>query len=181
MSTQLSSFTALPADRPDAPLSRQAQELRIGLQKLSRRTQQIFLMSRLDNLPYADIASFLDTDLDAVERAMVRVLQQSRPHVAASIAPVAGDVNEAASRWYVHLQSPQATASQRIEFRHWLDADLDHLCAFEATERLWRQLLAPATAMGASGWHRRKRRAYLGWWLLSAFVAGLLATAEAFS
>lgn len=181
MSTQLSSFPALPALRPDTPLSRQSEELRIGLQKLSRRTQQIFLLSRLDSLTYATIASILDIEPDAVEHAMVRALQQSRRHATASIAPVGDSVNEAASRWYVHLQSPQATASQRIEFRHWLDADLDHLRAFEATERLWRQLQAPASAMGASGWHRRKRRAWLGWWLLSAFLGALLVSAEAFS
>jgi hypothetical protein len=181
MSTQLSSFPTLPALRPDAPLSRNAEDIRSGLQKLSRRTRQIFLLSRLDDLPYSTIASLLDVDLDGIEQAMVRALQQGRRHAGVLATPVTESISEQASRWYVHLQSPQATASQRIEFRHWLDAAPDNLCAFEATERLWRQLLAPATAMGSNGWHRRKRRAYLGWWLLSAFVGGLLVTAEAFS
>ncbi|WP_426140065.1 sigma factor-like helix-turn-helix DNA-binding protein [Pseudomonas sp. DWP3-1-2] len=181
MSTQLSSFSALPDLRPDEPLSRQSENLRIGLQKLSRRTQQVFLLSRLDGLTYAAIAGFLNMAPDSVERAMVRALQQSRRHGTAPIDPIAESAHEAASRWYVHLQSPQATASQRIEFRHWLDASLDHLHAFEATERLWRQLQAPASAMGSSGWHRRKRRAFLGWWLLCTFVSGLLVAAEAFS
>ncbi|HEX8593124.1 MAG TPA: DUF4880 domain-containing protein [Pseudomonas sp.] len=181
MSIQLSSFPALPALVPDAALSRASEDLRTELHKLSRRTRHIFLLSRLDGLEYAAIASLLDVDLNRVERSMVRVLQQARRHACGPVVPIADSINEQASRWYVHLQSPQATASQRIEFRHWLDANPEHLRAFEATERLWRQLHAPAAAMGASGWYRRKRRVYRVWWLLSAFIGGLLVTAEAFS
>lgn len=181
MSIQLSSFPAAPARQPDVPLSQHGENLRRGLVKLSRRTQQVFLLSRLDGLSYTDIASLLDIDVTCVEQAMARVLQTSRQQVAVDEASAAEPACEQASRWYVHLQSPQATASQRIEFRHWLDADLAHLAAFEATERLWRQLQAPAALMGASGWHRRKRRSYLFWCLATAFLCSLLVTAEAFA
>ncbi|MCD5991820.1 MULTISPECIES: DUF4880 domain-containing protein [Pseudomonas] len=181
MSIQLSSFPALPARRTDVPLSLHGESLRRGLVKLSRRTQQVFLLSRLDGASYAHIADLLSIDVALVEQAMVRVLQHSRRQVAADEASAVDPVCEQASRWYVHLQSPQATASQRIEFRHWLDADLAHLAAFESTERLWRQLQAPAAVIGASGWHRRKRRSYLFWCMATAFLCSLLMTAEAFA
>lgn len=181
MSIQLSSFPAAPARQPDVSLSLQGENLRRGLVKLSRRTQQVFLLSRLDGVSYGEIANLLDIDVALVEQAMVRVLQHSRRQVVADEASAADPVCEQASRWYVHLQSPHATASQRIEFRHWLDADLAHLAAFENTERLWRQLQAPAALMGASGWHRRKRRSYLFWCMATAFVCSLLVTAEAFA
>lgn len=181
MSIQLSSFPALPARQSDAPLSQQGEHLRRGLVKLSRRAQQVFLLSRLDALPYAEIASLLEIDVALVEQAMVRVLQHSRRQVAADVATAADPACEQASRWYVHLQSPQATPSQRIEFRHWLDADPAHLAAFEGTERLWRQLQAPAAVLGANGWYRRKRRNYLLWCMATAFLCSLLVTAEAFA
>ena len=181
MSIQLSSFPALPARQADVPLSLQGENLRRGLVKLPRRAQQVFLLSRLDGLSYGHIASFLDIDVALVEQAMVRVLQYSRRQVAVDEASAGDPACEQASRWYVHLQSPHATASQRIEFRHWLDADLAHLAAFEGTERLWRQLHAPAAVMGAGGWHRRKRRSYLLWCMATAFVCSLLVTAEAFA
>jgi hypothetical protein len=177
MSTPLSSFPALPARQPDAVVSSQTRAVCRSLQKLSRRSQQVFLLSRLDALPYADIASLLELDLELVEQAMVRALHNARRMDAQHLDD---PVSEQAARWYVHLQSPQATASQRIEFRHWLDADPAHLAAFQATERLWRQLQAPAAVLGANGWHRRKRRSYLGWWLLT-LLCGLLVTAEAFA
>lgn len=181
MSIQLSSFPALPARQPDVPLTRQSEHLRRGLTKLSRRAQQVFLLSRLESLPYSAIASLLEIDIEAVEQAMVRVLQHSRRLVAVDEASAADAACEQASRWYVHLQSPHATPSQRIEFRHWLDADPAHLAAFEDTERLWRQLQAPAAVLGANGWHRRKRRSYLLWCLATAFLCSLLVTAEAFA
>ncbi|SQF98379.1 sigma-70 region 4 type 2 [Paucimonas lemoignei] len=180
MSIQLSSFPALPARQPDALLSQQGEELHRSLSKLPRRAQQVFLLSRLDNLPYATIASVLHIDVQVVEHAMVRALQQARRYSGASLS-ACDSVAEQASRWYVHLQSPHATASQRIEFRHWLDADLAHLNAFEATERLWRQLQAPAAVLGASGWHRRKRRSYVLWCAATAFLCAVFMTAEAFA
>lgn len=180
MSLQLSSFPALPVHQSDAPLSQRAQDLHRTLVKLSRRTQQVFLLSRLDNLPYATIANLLSIEVDVVEQAMVRALQHcSRDAAGSTIA--AESVNEQAIRWYVHLQSPHATASQRIEFRHWLDAEPAHLAAFEATERLWRQLQAPAAVLGANGWHRRKRRSYILWCAATAFLCAVFMTAEAFA
>jgi hypothetical protein len=181
MSIQLSSFPALPAHQSNVPLSQHGETLRRGLVKLSRRAQQVFLLSRLDSLPYANIADLLEIDVALVEQAMVRVLQNSRRQLAADESSAAAPACEQASRWYAHLQSPHATASQRIEFRHWLDADPSHLAAFECTERLWRQLEAPAAVMGASGWHRRKRRSYLLWCMLTAFLCSLLVTAEAYA
>ncbi len=180
MSIQLSSFPALPVRQSDAQLSQQGDDLHRSLVKLPRRVQQVFLLSRLDSLPYATIASLLHINVQVVEQAMVRVLQQARRHTGGST--IIGDpISEQASRWYVHLQSPQATASQRIEFRHWLDANPAHLSAFEATERLWRQLQAPAAVLGASGWHRRKRRGYILWCAATAFLCAVFMTAEAFA
>lgn len=181
MSLQLSSFPALPARQQDVALSPQDEHLRRALAKRSRRTQQVFLLSRLDGLPYADISRLLEIDMARVEKSMARVLLHSRQLLAADQANAADPVWEQASRWYVHLQSPHATASQRIEFRHWLDADPAHVAAFEGTERLWRQLQAPAAVLGANGWHRRKRSSYLIWCLATAFLCSLLVTAEAFA
>ncbi|MFJ3483363.1 DUF4880 domain-containing protein [Pseudomonas sp. NPDC090202] len=178
MANQLSPLFALSSRQSDLPISAQDDHYRRLIQKLPRRTQQIFLLSRLDQLAYGDITQLLELDVGAVERSMFRVLQQCADDHAD--APVPDDIRQHAQRWYVHLQSPQATASQRIEFRHWLDADPLHLQAFEATERLWRRLQTPAAILGASGWHRRKRRGYLGWLLLTAFLCSLLVTAEAF-
>ncbi|MFJ4142534.1 sigma factor-like helix-turn-helix DNA-binding protein [Pseudomonas sp. NPDC089734] len=178
MSSQLSSLLHLPTRQPDTPVAPHVTALSRSLGRLSRRTRQIFLLSRLDGMPYADIASFLEVDTDKVERAMLRALQQAHKH---EDAQGADPVQEQANRWYVHLQSPATTPSQRIEFRHWLDADTAHLSAFQTSERLWRRLQAPAALLGSAGWHRRKRRAYLNWCLLTAFVCSLVMTAEAFS
>lgn len=172
MTHQLSSPSSLPTHQPALPLSLETDAYRRRLQKLPRRTQQVFLLSRLDQLCYADIAHLFETDVQSVERCMVRVLEQCSDDEA---------VNLQALRWYVHLQSPLATASQRIEFRHWLDANALNLQAFQSTEHLWRRLQAPAAVMGASGWHRRKRRVYIGWLMLTAFLCSLLVTAEAFT
>ncbi len=149
------------------------------LQRLPRRVQQVFLLSRLDGLSYTDIARLLDVDASTVERCMSAALEHciSEP---AGHDPSRGILLQAL-RWYVHLQSPQATASQRIEFRHWLDADPRHLAAFQHSEQFWRTLHAPAAVLGASGWHRRKPRAYVGWLLVTVLLCGLLVTAEAYS
>lgn len=180
MSSQLSSLLPLPAKLPDVPPSARTVETRHALGRLSRRTRQIFLLSRLDGLPYAEIARFLDVDLAKVERAMVRALRQAH---GCTPAKTLGDqvIQEQASRWYVHLQSPSATASERIEFRHWLDADTRHLAAFQHSERVWRELQAPASLLGAGNWHRRKRRVYLAWCLMTAFLCSLMVTAEVLS
>lgn len=144
------------------------------LQRLPRRVQQVFLLSRLDDFSYTDIAQLLDIDATAVERCMTAALERCVNDPARAILLQA-------LRWYVHLQSPQATASQRIEFRHWLDADPRHLAAFQNSEQFWRTLHAPAAILGASGWHRRKPRAYVGWLLMTVLLCGLLVTAEAYS
>lgn len=177
MTNQLSSIFALPSRRPEIPVSQEADGYRRRVQKLPRKTQQVFLLSRVDQLSYASIAQLLELDIDTVERKMVRLLEQCRDKLPNPTDSAASQ----ALRWYVHLQSPQATASQRIEFRHWLDADAQHLSAFEETEHLWRKLLAPAASMAVDGWHRRKRRGYLGWLMLTAFLCSLLVTAEAFT
>jgi hypothetical protein len=174
MTNPLTSPLSLPTRQPDASASPEADAYRRRIQKLPRKTQQVFLLSRLDGMAYADIARLLEIDIESVERAMVRLLEQCDE-------PTADDETRLqAHRWYVHLQSPLATASQRIEFRHWLDADNRHLSAFQNTERLWRKLEAPAAMMGASGGYRRKRRVYIAWLVLTAFLCSLLMTAEAF-
>ncbi|ELQ08931.1 hypothetical protein A988_20621 [Pseudomonas syringae BRIP39023] len=169
----------LPVRVPEPQPTLQTIELGHRLGKLSRRTRQIFLLSRLDGLAYADIARFMNVDIARVERAMLRAL--GKAHVPGAADTPSAAIQNQASRWYVHLQSPAATASERIEFRHWLDADAARLSAFQNSERLWRQLQAPASLLGASGWHRRRRSVYLIWCLLTAFICSLMVTAEAIS
>jgi hypothetical protein len=181
MSIQLSSVPASSARASNVALSQPEECLRRGLVRLSRRTQQVFLLSRLDGLSYTEIGLFLDVDVPAVEQAMIRALRQARLQSVNGPDAPEDSTREQAINWYVHLQSPNATASQRIEFRHWLDADLAHLCAFESTERLWRKLQAPATVMGTNGWHRRKRKNYILWCMATAFLCSLLVTAEAYA
>ena len=122
------------------------------LKKLPRRVQQVFLLNRLDELSYADIARRLDLSDASVEHLMNQVLQ------ATLAAPCA--TARAAGHWYVRLQSPQVTASERIDFRRWLDAAPEHLAAFHATELRWRSLLAPARQLGENAWYRQGRAAF---------------------
>ncbi len=149
------------------------------LQRLPRRVLQVFLLSRLDDFSYTDIARLLDVDAATVERCMTAALERCVSE-SAEHDPARAILLQAL-RWYVHLQSPQATASQRIEFRHWLDADPRHLAAFQNSEQFWRTLQGPAEILGASGWHRRKPRLYFGWVLVTMLLCGLLVTAEAYS
>ncbi len=178
--TQLldSLMTASPVS-PTLGTSAEIDLYRRRLQRLPRRVLQVFLLSRLDDLSYTDIAHLLGADAPTVERCMTVALEHcvSEP---AEHDPARAILLQAL-RWYVHLQSPQATASQRIEFRHWLDADPRHLAAFQHSERFWRTLHAPAAVLGASGWHRRKPRVYFGWLLVTMLLCGLLVTAEAYS
>ncbi|MDD0841750.1 RNA polymerase sigma factor [Pseudomonas sp. Gutcm_11s] len=54
------------------------QELELLLQRLRglpRRSQQVFLLSRVDGMPYASIAERLGVSLSTVEKDMIRVLQ----------------------------------------------------------------------------------------------------------
>ncbi|MBA1195929.1 hypothetical protein PS623_03267 [Pseudomonas fluorescens] len=121
------------------------------LRRLPRRVQQVFLLSRLEQLPFAAIAERLDLSVHAVERHMHQALQgtQARSDSFAS----------AAGHWYVRLQNPQVSASERIDFRRWLDAADEHLQAFHQTELHWRRLLAPARQLGQDGWYRHGQAA----------------------
>lgn len=177
MSNQLPSLLHLPARLPEPQPTPQVIELGHRLGKLSRRTRQIFLLSRLDGLAYADIARFMDVDIARVERAMLRAL--GKAHLQS--ADDSRAIQDQASRWYVHLQSPAATASERIEFRHWLDADAAHLSAFQNSERMWRQLQAPhqiGTSLAPMPAGRTEQQ---GGCLLTAFICSLMVTAEAIS
>ncbi|MDD2058854.1 DUF4880 domain-containing protein [Pseudomonas sp. GD03860] len=125
--------------------------LLLQLKKLPRRVQQVFLLSRLDQLSYASIAERLGLPALTIERHMYQALQSVRGE---------GDVIASmAGQWYVRLQSPQVTASERIDFRRWLDAAPEHREAFHATELRWRTLLAPAQQLGHDGWYRQPRTA----------------------
>ncbi len=117
---------------------------------LPRRTRQVLLYSRLDELPYLDIAQRLHTTVGDVEARMQTALR-------ACCTPLLAGQNMAI-HWYVKLQSPLTTASERIDFRRWLDSDGAHLSAFHATELQWRQLLAPATLLGHDRWHHKARQ-----------------------
>lgn len=122
------------------------------LKTLPRRVQQVFLLNRLDQLSHADIARRLELPDATVERHMNQVLQYSLP------AP--SSIDRTAGQWYVRLQSPQVTPSERIDFRRWLDAAPEHLAAFHATELRWRSLLAPARQLGENHWYRQTRAAF---------------------
>lgn len=121
--------------------------LLVRLKKLPRRVQQVFLLNRLDQLSFAGIAQRLDLSALTVERHMGQVLLAALPARDAFAS--------AASQWYVRLQSPHITASERIDFRRWLDAAPEHLHAFHATELRWRTLLAPARQLGEGLWYRQ--------------------------
>lgn len=122
-----------------------------ALKHLPRRVQQVFLLSRLDQLSFAAIAARLDLPLASIERHMGQALRagHSRRDELASVA----------GQWYVRLQSPEVTACERIDFRRWLDADPANLQAFHDTELHWRSLLAPARQLGHDGWYRQGRAA----------------------
>lgn len=121
------------------------------LKKLPRRVQQVFLLSRLDQLGFAAIAERLGLSALTVERHMNQALHSVQPQPDA-LASIAG-------QWYVRLQSPQVTASERIDFRRWLDAAPAHREAFHAVELRWRTLLVPARQLGRDAWYRQPRAA----------------------
>jgi len=152
-----------------SPAGRGQDALYLRLKKLPRRLQQVFLLSRLDDLPYSAIAQRLDLQVAQVEQAMLQVLEHCRSESG----------SHAASAWYVKLQNPQTTASERIDFRRWLDAEPVHLQAFHGTELRWRQLLAAARHLGRNGWYQQRRHptGVFGWALalLGALLIGGLA------
>lgn len=55
--------------------SQELDDLLLRLRKLPRRTQQVFLLSRVDGLPYATIANQLGVSVSTVEKDMIRALQ----------------------------------------------------------------------------------------------------------
>ncbi|WP_238936597.1 sigma factor-like helix-turn-helix DNA-binding protein [Pseudomonas typographi] len=139
-----------------------------ALASLPRRCRQAFLLSRLDECSYTQIATQLGIPLERVEQDLITVLEATRGNLGSPIA----------TQWYVRLQSPSMTASARIDFRRWLDADARHLHAFHQTELHWRSLSGPAHAM-AAGAHdlQRMRRASFRHCLaglLAVLVLGLL-------
>ncbi|WP_263144086.1 DUF4880 domain-containing protein [Pseudomonas sp. RIT-PI-AD] len=94
-----------------------------------------------------------------------------------SEAPGPREPEDLASAWYVRLQSPELPASERIEFRRWLDADPRHSQAFSDVERLWQGLRQPARQLGASGWYRAPSRlAGMRRPLIGALLLALLMT-----
>ncbi|WP_332774305.1 DUF4880 domain-containing protein [Pseudomonas sp. ESBL1] len=141
----------LPLEHDTALQTPTGDALLHGLQRLPRRVQQVFLLNRLDQLDLANIAQRLDLPLLAIERHLNQALQTT-------CTP--GDaLAHTAGQWYIHLQNPEATACERIDFRRWLDAAPEHLHAFHETELRWRSLLAPARQLGHDGWYRHGRAA----------------------
>nr|WP_319528314.1 sigma factor-like helix-turn-helix DNA-binding protein [Pseudomonas laurentiana] len=136
----------LPLEHPALAAPDDQARLR-RLRKLPRRVQQVFLLNRLDQLSFAMIAERLAVPVNTVERHMKHVLQSVQPDT----DPLAHD----AGHWYVRLQNPQITASERIDFRRWLDSAPAHLTAFHATELRWRSLLAPAQVLGEGHGYRQ--------------------------
>jgi hypothetical protein len=152
MTSLLSSFQNL---FQHAPLEQGSDPLPSRLKKLPKRVQHVFLLSRLDDLPFASIAQKLDLSLSTVEKHMALVLDSSQ----ATCDPV----TSAACHWYSRLQNPLTTASERIDFRRWLDAAPRHRDAFHATELHWRKLLGPARELGVGLWYRQPLRTHLAW------------------
>lgn len=137
--------------RPQDILDPPEDALLSGLRQLPRRVQQVFLLSRLDQLDFTRIAERLNLPLLTLDRHMNQALQAGRPRNE-PLATLAG-------QWYVRLQSPEVTACERIDFRRWLDAAPEHLHAFQQTELHWRGLLAPARLLGRDGWYQQGRSA----------------------
>lgn len=156
-------FHRVPDDGRDK-LSGAEHYLYLRIKQLPRRTQQVFLLSRVDALPYPAIAQRLDISLEELHKEMVRALQQTR--TPADLAPH----EQHACEWYVKLQNPHTTASERIDFRRWLDADVEHLTAFHETELHWRRLLVPARHLALRGSYQRRRHPLQ----IGAWLAGLL-------
>lgn len=131
--------------------------LAVRIRALPRRTQQALLLSRVDGLPYGMIAERLDISLEELQKDMVRALVQT-----GSTDP---SLPSQAVQWYVHLQSPQTTASERIDFRRWLDASVDHLKGFHETELHWRRLLVSARHVARHTRYRRRhpQREAIAW------------------
>lgn len=138
-------------DSPRSDAGNSQDALLHSLSRLPRRVQQVFLLSRLDQQCFGDIAKRLDLTFPCIERYMHQVLQSARPSADA--------MADRATHWYVRLQSPEVTASERIDFKRWLDAAPRHLQAFHDTELRWRSLLAPARQLGHDGWYRQGRAA----------------------
>lgn len=137
----------LPLEHPPTAAVLDDDELLWRLNRLPRRVQQVFLLNRLDQLSFAAIAQRLDLPADVIERHM-KQLMQAALHARSAVA-------RQACHWYVRLQSPQVTASERIDFRRWLDAAPEHLSTFHHTELRWRALLAPAQLLGHGQWYRQ--------------------------
>ncbi|WP_296252168.1 sigma factor-like helix-turn-helix DNA-binding protein [Pseudomonas sp. UBA4194] len=135
----------------------------LSLKKLPRRAQQVLLFSRLDNLPYPAIAQRLDISLSCVEKDMHAALEACFPPRTAA--------NSLAMGWYARLQNPATTASERIDFRRWLDSASEHVSAFHDTELRWRQLLAPARVLGVGHWYRKSRLGLRAWLTAGLAVA----------
>jgi len=138
--------TPLPKHAADSDAA-----LLLALKRLPRAVRQVFLLSRLDQLAQARVATRLGLPLRSVERLMVQALLAVQPRPDAP--------TRQAAQWYVRLQSPDVTACERIDFRRWLDASPNHLQAFHATELYWRSLYEPALALGRDGWYRKGRAA----------------------
>lgn len=73
-------FTDHPACRAASlpvlqPNPQEMEQLSRQLRALPRRSQQVFLLSRLDGLSYANLAERLGVSLSTVEKDMLRVLQ----------------------------------------------------------------------------------------------------------
>ncbi|WP_407311052.1 DUF4880 domain-containing protein [Pseudomonas sp. nanlin1] len=160
----------------DNPLPRHALDARqdalyFNLKQLPRRMQQVFLCSRLDNLPFPVIAEQLGIPLATVEHDMLLALEACRTHSRG----IEDTISTQASGWYIKLQSPLTTPSERIDFRRWLDAEPLHLVAFHDTELRWRQTLAPAQLLGAGQWYRHCHRNLMLRGIIAAVVALVLA------
>jgi len=134
------------------PLRPDQQALHARLRKLPRHAQQVFLCSRLDGLSYPDIAQLLDVSPDSVTKDMCLALQHC-----CTDEERRTPVNTAATQWYIKLQSPGTTPSDRIEFRRWLDSTPQHRDSFHAVELRWRLALEPAYALGSTYPYRRSR------------------------
>lgn len=76
--THTQATTAAPAPDPALAAREELDVLRQALRTLPRRTQRIFLLSRLDGLSYPEIATALGVSVSTVEKEMIRALDTCR-------------------------------------------------------------------------------------------------------
>lgn len=70
-----------------------------------------------------------------------------------------GRVAREATAWFVRLNDPSATASDRADFHRWHAASTAHATAYARMPELWEETREVAAALGAGHWYRTPAKA----------------------